>query len=70
MNGCVYPKADASRLGKLDSTYTGLMHLKDELLSANSKVFNKPEAFFKNLTFAQTHTYDSIIMTETFDMIP
>ena len=46
------------------------MHLRDDLVSANSKVFNKSEAFFKNLTFSDTHTWDSIIITETYDKIP
>ena len=70
MNGCHYPKAVSKKLGTLDSTYKGLMHLKDDLVKANSKAFNKPKEFFKNLTFAQTHTWDSIIITETFDKIP
>jgi len=46
MNGCLYPKAVAKKLGKLDSTYEGLMYLRDELVSANSKRFNKSEAYF------------------------
>lgn len=46
MNGCTYPKALASKLNKLDSTFKDFMYLKDELVSANSKEFNKTEDYF------------------------